>query len=244
MNMDISIIITNYNYAQYLNQCLDSCLVQDSSGLNFEVIVIDDGSTDGTKKLLQDRKDDRLRYFCLNNGGIENASNYGFKVAQGKYLVRVDADDMLKPDYLREMSDLLDGESRFIYSDYDIVDHNGEVQEIVELPEFDQKEILNRGDFLATGTIYSRRELEKVGWYNTAVKNSGLENYELIIKLIQNGVGGIHVKKSLFCYRRHSSNISSTRMTDIIEYGQKLFSDNSLGLYCTNEYHPYKLVLK
>ena len=61
--MDISIIITTYNYAQYLNQCLDSCLYQDPSGLDYEVIVVDDGSTDGTKDLLDGRKNARLRSF-------------------------------------------------------------------------------------------------------------------------------------------------------------------------------------
>lgn len=241
--MDISIIVTTYNYAQYLNQCLDSCLNQYSSGLDYEVIVIDDGSTDGTKELLDCRKDSRLRSFHLNNSGIEIASNHGFSVALGKYVVRVDADDILRLDYLRRVSDLLIGESSFIYSDYEVIDHNGNIQESVKLPVFTQEEVFKRGDFLATGTIYPRRVLEKVGWYNTAVKNSGLENYELIIKLIQSGIIGIHVGKPLFFYRRHLSNISSKRVTHIVKFGQELFNDKCLGLYSTNEYHPYKLVL-
>lgn len=241
--MDISIIVTTYNYSQFLNQCLHSCLCQDPSGLRYEVIVVDDGSTDGTKELLEARQDARLRTFYLNNSGIEIASNHGFREALGKYVVRVDADDILKSDYLRVMSAFLVSESSFIYSDYEVVDHNGNFQELVELPVFTQNEILNRGDFLATGTIYPRRLLEKVGWYNMTTKNSGLENYELIIKLMQNGVDGIHVKSSLFRYRRHSSNISSTRVADIVKYGQKLFRDKCLGIYRTNKYHPYKLVL-
>jgi len=242
--MHISIVIIAFNYAHYLNQCLDSCLHQETSGLEYEVIVVDDGSTDGTKELLANRKDARLRTFHLNNRGIEIASNHGFKASLGQYVVRVDADDILKSNYLKVMSNLLVNDSNFIYSDYEVIDHNGDVQEIVRLPIFSREEVLMRGDFLATGTIYPRSLLETMGWYNTIAKNSGLENYELIIKLMQNGIKGVHVARPLFCYRRHSSNISSKRATSIIMYGQKLFKDNCLGIYSTNEFHPYKLVVE
>jgi len=241
--MDISIVITTYNYAQYLNQCLDSCLNQNVSDFEHEVIVIDDGSTDGTKELLENKKDVRLRVFHLANNGIEAASNRGFTEARGKYVVRVDADDLLKPDYLRVMSASLESESNFFYPDYEIIDGNDKLQECIKLPPFTKEEVLGRGDFLATGTVYPRSLLQTIGGYNTTTRNCGLENYELILKLIQNGVEGIHVSRPLFRYRRHSSNISTKRLNDIIEYGQKLFDDYHIGKYTTNQYHPYKLVL-
>lgn len=241
--MDISIIITTYNYAQYLNQCLDSCLKQNDSPLEYEVIVVDDGSTDGTKELLEARKDARLRAIHLANNGIEVASNRGFDEARGKFVVRVDADDLLKPDYLRVMSAMLDNESSFIYPDYDIIDGNDNFQDCIKLPPFTKDEVLARGDFLATGTIYPRRLLQFIGGYSTQTRNCGLENYELILKFIQNGIEGTHVPCSLFRYRRHSCNISTTRLNDIVKYGQRLFKDNNIGEYTTNQYHPYKLVL-
>ena len=229
LNMDISIIITTYNYAQYLNQCIDSCLKQKDCPLEYEVIVIDDGSTDGTKELLEARKDVRLRAIHLSNSGIEVASNRGFDEARGRFVVRVDADDLLKPDYLSVMSDKLDSESRFIYPDYEIIDGKGNLQDSIKLPLFSRHEIMRRGDFLATGTIYPRNLLQSLGGYNTEMRNCGLENYELILKFIQNGVEGIHVPSSLFHYRRHSCNISTKRLNDIVRYGQNLFKKNNIG---------------
>jgi hypothetical protein len=81
------------------------------------------------------------------------------------------------------------------------------------------------------------------GGYSIQTRNSGLENYELIIKLMAMGAKGIHVAKPLFHYRRHLINMSATRTDRIIAFGRALFESNGLGPFRTNQYHPYKLVL-
>jgi len=239
--MDVSIVITTYNYAAYLEECIASCLSQLNTNLEFEVIVIDDGSTDQTAEIMKGLMNSKLRNFRIENVGIEKASSYGFKKARGRYIVRVDADDKLYPNYLSVLQTYLQDDIEFYYPDYSVIDSSGNVTEEVALPVFEKEEILQRGDFLATGTLYSADALNRFNGYSTLIKNCGLENYELILRFIKSGVNGLHIPCKLFCYRRHSSNISTIKKDKIIQYGQNLFLQMNLGKYTTNKFHPYKL---
>lgn len=241
--MDVSIVVTAYNYARFIDECLDSCLGQNGTTLTYEVIVVDDGSTDDTPALLARRSDPRLSVLRIENSGIELASNHGFGVARGRYIVRVDADDALEPDYLVRMEPMLVQGFDFCYTDYTIIDGDSIRKEVVRLPVYDLDEVITRGDFLATGTMYSAELLHTHGGYASQTRNSGLENYELVLKFIAAGAKGVHVAAPLFKYRRHSINMSAVRVDSIIAYGRALFERNGLGAFRTNQYHPYKLVL-
>ena len=96
-----------------------------------------------------------------------------------------------------------------------------------------------RGDFLATGTVYPKKMLVSIGLYSEKIKNCGLENYELILKLIDRGFKGKHIKKNLFFYRRHEDNLSVNKLGSIINYGNKLVKYYGLNTYMINQYHPY-----
>lgn len=239
--MDISIVVTAYNYERYVGGCLQSCLNQSPHNLLYEVVVVDDGSTDATPTILDQYRDPKLRWYRTTNGGIERASNFGFAKALGKFIVRVDADDLLSPDFLRRIEPYLGQGHPFIYGDYDLIDAEGSVSERIHLPEFDADEIRSRGDFLATGTLYDAGILSEFSGYDTATRNCGLENYELVLKLLRAGYRGKHVRERLFSYRRHPNNVSSVRREAIVSYGRSLFERLELGVFRTNEYHPYQL---
>jgi len=241
--MDLSIIITAYNYEKYIEECLESCL-QQTTNYSFEVIVIDDGSTDSTQDILNLYKENlRIKILSINNSGIEKASNIGFFTSQGEYVVRLDADDKLLPNFVEHLltSAKKQPDFDFYYADYCIIDENGSRLEYIKLPDFSLDEVIKRGDFLATGTVIRRQILMSFGGYNESTINSGLENYEFILELINKGSIGLHINEGLFLYRRHKENISEIKKEKIISYGKKLFKEKNYGSFSTNKYHPYKL---
>ena len=98
---------------------------------------------------------------------------------------------------------------------------------------------MNRGDFLATGTLYLKKDIKKLNYYNEKIKNSGLENYELILKLLLSNKIGSHIKKPLFYYRKHTRNISQKIKDKIMKNGKELFKKHKLGKYQINKYNPH-----
>lgn len=130
--MKISIIIPVYNKGQYLNKCLQS--IKNQSFKNFEVIIIDDGSTDNSINIIDTyiRNDKRFTKIESNHMGVGNARNKGLSNVNGDWVVFVDADDYLDSDYLNKM---IENSQK-----YDLVvsglkyDKNGNVGESIVLP--------------------------------------------------------------------------------------------------------------
>ena len=123
----VSIVIPVYNVETYLRQCLDSVLGQTFS--NFEVLLVNDGSTDNSGVICQEyaRLDSRFKYFEKENGGVSDARNSGLDLAHGDYVTFLDADDFLFEDHLEKLyiattlSDadiMIGGYSRFDGSDF------------------------------------------------------------------------------------------------------------------------------
>ena len=99
----ISVIVPVYNVEKYLPQCLDSLIKQ--TFLPFEIICVNDGSTDGCNEILSRyaAKDRRIRLICQNNRGLSAARNAGLKKAKGQYVLFVDSDDLLHPETLSSL---------------------------------------------------------------------------------------------------------------------------------------------
>lgn len=99
----ISVIVTAYNIEQYLPRCMDSLLAQTYE--NLEIIVVDDGSTDGTPEICDSyaEKSGKVQVIHKENGGPSAARNAGVKVAKGEYIGYVDGDDWIEPEMYEEM---------------------------------------------------------------------------------------------------------------------------------------------
>ncbi len=97
----VTVIIPTYNRAALIKETVTSVLEQTFS--DFEVLIIDDGSTDNTKQIIDEIKDDRIKYFHKNNGGVSSARNLGLKNAQGQFVCFLDSDDLWPRDFLQSM---------------------------------------------------------------------------------------------------------------------------------------------
>lgn len=100
---EISIVVPVYNAEEYLLENINSILLQ--IYINFELILVDDGSTDSSGDICDAyaKKDSRVKVIHQENSGVSAARNVGIEIASGKYVVFIDSDDYIKPDYLSEL---------------------------------------------------------------------------------------------------------------------------------------------
>jgi glycosyltransferase involved in cell wall biosynthesis len=96
-----SVVIPTYNRAPLVKQAVNSVLQQ--SFTDFESIIVDDGSTDDTRELIQGIKDPRVKYFYKQNGGVASARNFGYAKASGQFICNLDSDDLWKNNFLEVM---------------------------------------------------------------------------------------------------------------------------------------------
>ena len=112
--MKVSIIITSYNYGEFLERSIRSCLTQNWESKNFEVICIDDRSEDRSIDIMKkySLRHENFRYHVnAENVGVAGSANAGIRLAEGRYFVRVDADDYVSRDFARLMCMALEDNS-------------------------------------------------------------------------------------------------------------------------------------
>ena len=113
-----SIIIPVYNSSQYLKECIDSILCQKE--ILFELLLIDDGSTDDSGKICDEysQKDVRVKSFHIRNGGVSKARNYGLDQAKGQYISFVDSDDFVAKNYIKIIQTIIKNRPDFAVFNY------------------------------------------------------------------------------------------------------------------------------
>ena len=138
---DVSVIIPTYNRSQLVKEAIESTLRQ-SYG-DFEVLVIDDGSTDDTRLVVESISDDRIRYLYKDNGGQSSARNLGFVKAKSKYVAYLDSDDLWSSDYLETMVRQLDANE----------DYGAVYTRIISLHSDGRREELSKPEHYRSGWI-------------------------------------------------------------------------------------------
>ena len=130
--MTISIIIPVFNTKEYLSTCLDSILSQGFK--DFEVLLVDDGSTDGSGAICDEyaRQDSRITVFHKENGGVSSARNLGLDNAQGEWVYFVDSDDELLPNGLQTMVGCISDDVTVVIGGYEQIDKNGDCIQAVK----------------------------------------------------------------------------------------------------------------
>ena len=163
---DISIIVPIYNAEKYLSKCINSLINQTKKEI--EIILINDGSTDRSEEIINNYRDERIKYFKNENQGIGKTRNFGIEKATGKYLMFVDSDDYLKEDACEILFKKAEKEKLdLVICNYYKVDEETDKKEIIEIKEFkntklkDNKELLLNVNLAPWNKLYKRDLIKK-----------------------------------------------------------------------------------
>jgi glycosyltransferase involved in cell wall biosynthesis len=210
---EISIIIPAYNAERTIEETIQS--VQQQTFQDFELIVIDDGSNDRTKELVQNIQDERLQIFSYENGGLPVARNRGISHASGEFVAFLDADDLWTPDKLELQLAVLKQhpEAGVAYSWTYFMDVNAQkARSFLPSPQYafagNVYAQLLVSDFIHSGsnTLIRKQAIEAVGGFDPALKSCEDWDYWLRIAASWHFVV---VPKYQIMYRRTSGAMSS-----------------------------------
>lgn len=202
-----TVYVTNHNYGRYLEQAIESVLAQTDK--DFEVLVIDDGSTDGSRQILERYENhEKISVIYQQNRGLNVTNNIALKAARGRYLVRLDADDYLDPHALEVLATHLDRNANvgLVFPDWYVVDEQGTILEVQRRHNFAQVTLLDQPAHGAC-TIIRRDCLLELGGYDEEFRCQ--DGYELWLRFTRR-FKVANVNLPLFYYRRHGNNLTQT----------------------------------
>ncbi len=210
--MLVSLIITSYNYARYLERAIRSAMSQSMENNQYEIIVVDDCSTDESGRVLENYSDE-VRVFRLEkNVGLAGARNFGIKKAKGQYIVFLDADDYIQADLLKVQSIFLTENKNLdaVAVDYYLVNEKGDHLEWVESVEKP----------IACGIMFRKDLLFDIGLYDE--KFRAREEEDLRFRFLKKH-SIYHLPLPLYRYRMHDSNL--TKNLEAMDEHARLLKD-------------------
>lgn len=213
--VSISIIIPAYNQANYLGEAIQSVLDQTCG--DFDLVIVDDGSTDDTEKVVSKFRDLRIRCIRQDNRGLSAARNRGLQNSFGKYVTFLDADDLFVPDKLEVLSEALDRDPELglVAGQAVLIDENrnplGKIYD-TPLPEDPLNFLL--WNPLHVGSVMLRRSWQqKVGLFDESLH--AYEDWDMWLRLIRAGCRLGSIGRPVSLYRFHGDQMTrdKDRMT-------------------------------
>jgi glycosyltransferase involved in cell wall biosynthesis len=249
----VSVLIPAYNYGRFVGEAIQSVL--DQTFNDFELIVVDDGSTDNTKEVVDSFTDPRIKYIYQENRGQIAAGNTSILASSGEYVALLDADDIMLKEALEKSIMVLDSnrEVAFSYGQAYLIDENGQILGLKErhhkypcIQEGKEviRELLIHGNYIIPSTAIVRRScLDKIGLLDPALHCGGAD-YDLWIRLAKRYAVAC-LAEPLAKYRVHSESLSNARKVDEIRQTnynifESVFNDIEIGpLFSTQRFVYY-----
>lgn len=197
----ISVIIPCYNLAEYLPEAVESVVWQTFT--DWECIIVNDGSTDGTsevaKKIISKYPDKKIYLLEKENGGPAEARNFGIRHSKGKFILPLDADDLIHPSFLEKTVNVLlnNPNVHIVYTD---LQEFGERNNLVFARDWNPA-ILRFQNHLNYCSLYRRAVWESIGGYDVNKKNIGYEDWDFWIGCAEKGFNAQRIPEPLFFYR-------------------------------------------
>jgi len=234
----VSVVMPTYNRRNYIRESLDSVLSQDFS--DYEVIVVDDGSTDGTEKMVRPYQD-RIRYIRQENRGAGAARNVGIRKARGQYIAFMDSDDLARPHHLKSLSSFLDrnpdcamvvGNGGYLEGNYRNRSTIISSKRVKRLKQrgVTVKELFDGRVVRLQGTMTRKSVFEEIGlldeWFRLSY------DLDLALRIIKDHQIGF-INEEVYLWRQHGDNISSNdelRSRENLRALEKLAADFPEGV--------------
>ncbi len=211
----ISVIVAAYNAERYIGRCLDSILAQTMS--DFEVIVVNDGSTDGTPAILDEyaAKDPRARVIHKPNGGVASARQAGLDAAQGEYTIHADSDDWVEPEMLEEMyAAACANHSDMVFCDFYEI-HKDQIKYNSQRPEsYDRLTIFGQTFNILSGSLCNKL-IKRTCFLDYQISFEQGVNYEedklVCLKILSHDIVVTYLEKAFYHYDlvQNSASLSS-----------------------------------
>lgn len=208
----VSIIIPAYNASQHIAETIQSVLCQSYS--NWELLIIDDGSTDGTFELINSlaKSDARIKCLTKSNSGVSNTRNMGISLAKGEFISFLDADDIWYPENLEEkIKFIMNHGIDVCYSSCETIDSDSNSLKTVLTGS--HTPLLNdilflKGNYITapSGIVLKKMVIDKIGGFDTHLSNNA--DQDLWIRILSNNFKIKLIDKILWKYRVHSKNMS------------------------------------
>lgn len=199
----VSIVLPTFNGARYLADAIQSCL--DQSWATLEVIVVIDGSTDGTRDVLAQFADSRLRVVDRHvNRGLPESLNEGFALARGCYLSWTSDDNVYYPTAIERLVQRLESDDSIdlVYSGYDIIDDSGQIVDRVQARDPASIWVDNP---VGACFLYTRRLAERIGEYRPSVRL--IEDYDYWLRASREFRFDC-IMDTLYGYREHAQSLT------------------------------------
>ena len=195
----VSIIIPNYNREALIIETL-ACLLKVKYS-NWECIIVDDGSTDDSVSIIQNfcKKDDRFRLFTNKKSGLSATKNFAILQSSGKYILPLDSDDLIHPNYISEAVEIMENSTntKLVYCKGK---YFGSKHGRWKLAPYSFLQLISQ-NCLPNTSLFRRIDFDKTFGYNTSLTIN--EDWEFWISLLETGGEVYRIPKYYFFYRKH-----------------------------------------
>lgn len=235
--INVSIVIPNYNCYQYIKEAIESVKAQTYK--DWEIIIIDDGSTDVSFEKLKKLEEEKIKVFSQENQGPAVARNEAIKLSNGKYILPLDADDKIAPTYLEKAIPILE-ENPDVGIVYCKAEKFGRVNGYWDLPEFSE-ELMAIDNIIFCTAFFRKEDWEKVGGFPTFAK-LGMEDYAFWLKLLSLGRKVVQINEILFYYRINNTSRTTKFINNkegVIDTYANIFRDN-IDFFARHAEYLYK----
>lgn len=235
MKPEISIIIPCYNHGKYVRQAIES--VKNSTVIDrCEIIVVNDGSTDPyTIQVMEELENEGIKVINQHNQGLARTRNNGIKLAQGRYILPLDADNTISSTFIEKASKILnqDDSCSIVYSDRDFFGLKSGVERV---GNFDKRRLVNM-NFIDACAIFRKDVWEKIGGYDEHMPVMGWEDWDFWLCAAENDFKFHYIPESLFQYRVLENSMiqelhKSEKFQKLVEYISRKHAKILYQSYC------------